>query len=89
MAFWNWSRWEQELDWMALHGINLPLGFTGEQGLNMLTRLCPKYPHRSQMHVQPEHDQSEQVVAIAVCDTAILRTAGKTDCIQQLAFRHH
>ena len=22
MAFWDWARWEQELDWMALHGIN-------------------------------------------------------------------
>ena len=30
MAFWNWTRWEQELDWMALHGINLPLAFTGD-----------------------------------------------------------
>ena len=24
MAFWDWKRWEEELDWMALHGINLP-----------------------------------------------------------------
>jgi hypothetical protein len=29
MAFWNWSRWEQEIDWMALHGVNLPLAFEG------------------------------------------------------------
>lgn len=28
-AFWDWSRWEQEIDWMALHGINLPLSLTG------------------------------------------------------------
>src|SRR5574344_654519 len=25
MAFWDWNRWEKEIDWMALHGINLPL----------------------------------------------------------------
>ena len=25
MAFWDWERWEKEIDWMALHGINLPL----------------------------------------------------------------
>ncbi|KAK9841152.1 hypothetical protein WJX74_000989 [Apatococcus lobatus] len=31
MAYWNWSRWEQELDWMALQGINLPLAFTGQE----------------------------------------------------------
>ncbi len=30
MAFWDWERWEQEIDWMALQGINLPLAFTGQ-----------------------------------------------------------
>ena len=25
MAFWDWPRWQQELDWMALNGINLAL----------------------------------------------------------------
>lgn len=29
MAFWYWKRWEQELDWMALHGINLCLDIVG------------------------------------------------------------
>lgn len=29
MAFWDWERWEQEIDWMALQGINLPLAFAG------------------------------------------------------------
>lgn len=29
MAFWDWNRWEQEIDWMALHGINLPLAMVG------------------------------------------------------------
>lgn len=29
MSFWGWDRWQQELDWMALHGINLPLAITG------------------------------------------------------------
>lgn len=29
MAFWDWKRWEQEIDWMALHGINLPLAMVG------------------------------------------------------------
>lgn len=28
-AFWDWQRWEQELDWMALHGINLCLDIVG------------------------------------------------------------
>ncbi|MBR1386877.1 MAG: alpha-N-acetylglucosaminidase C-terminal domain-containing protein [Alloprevotella sp.] len=29
MPFWDWTRWEQEIDLMALHGINLPLITTG------------------------------------------------------------
>ncbi len=31
MAFWDWERWERELDWMALHGINLPLAIVGQE----------------------------------------------------------
>lgn len=30
-AFWNWERWERELDWMALHGINMPLAHVGQE----------------------------------------------------------
>src|SRR5947209_8760778 len=30
-AWWDWSRWEREIDWMALNGINLPLAFTGQE----------------------------------------------------------
>ena len=29
MAFWTWERWEKEIDWMALHGINAPLQLVG------------------------------------------------------------
>ena len=28
-AFWTWDRWEREIDWMALNGINIPLAFVG------------------------------------------------------------
>ena len=31
MAFWDWARWERELDWMAVQGINMPLAFTGQE----------------------------------------------------------
>jgi len=24
-AYWDWNRWEKEIDWMAIHGINMPL----------------------------------------------------------------
>ena len=41
MAFWNWERWEKEIDWMALHGINLPLAMVGTDGVwyNVLKKL--------------------------------------------------
>ncbi|KAF2469638.1 putative alpha-N-acetylglucosaminidase, partial [Lindgomyces ingoldianus] len=28
-SFWSWSDWELQLDWMALHGVNLPLAWVG------------------------------------------------------------
>lgn len=33
MAWWNWERWQKEIDWMALNGINLPLAITGEEAI--------------------------------------------------------
>ncbi|KAF8069596.1 hypothetical protein HT031_001713 [Scenedesmus sp. PABB004] len=33
MAFWDWPRWEAELDWMALQGVNLPLMPLGVEAL--------------------------------------------------------
>ncbi|ONM12890.1 Alpha-N-acetylglucosaminidase [Zea mays] len=32
-AWWDWDRWEKEIDWMALQGINLPLAFTGQESI--------------------------------------------------------
>lgn len=32
-AFWDWPQWERELDWMALHGINLPLASVGAEAI--------------------------------------------------------
>lgn len=29
MTFWDWERWEKEIDWMALHGVNMPLAING------------------------------------------------------------
>ncbi len=41
MSFWDWERWQQEIDWMALHGINMPLAITGTDVLwrNVLRHL--------------------------------------------------
>jgi len=33
MAWWDWNRWQKEIDWMALNGINLPLAITGEEAV--------------------------------------------------------
>eukprot|EP01065_Artemidia_motanka_P007559 TRINITY_DN13775_c0_g1_i3.p1 TRINITY_DN13775_c0_g1~~TRINITY_DN13775_c0_g1_i3.p1 ORF type:complete len:1327 (+),score=315.86 TRINITY_DN13775_c0_g1_i3:47-3982(+) len=30
-AWWGWDRWEAEIDWMALHGINTPLAHVGQE----------------------------------------------------------
>ena len=33
MAWWDWARWQREIDWMALNGINMPLALTGEEAI--------------------------------------------------------
>ncbi|XVF33702.1 hypothetical protein REPUB_Repub17cG0190900 [Reevesia pubescens] len=32
-VWWDWERWEKEIDWMSLQGINLPLAFTGQEAI--------------------------------------------------------
>ncbi|MGC4013386.1 MAG: alpha-N-acetylglucosaminidase TIM-barrel domain-containing protein [Luteolibacter sp.] len=34
MPYWTWARWERELDWMALHGINLPLALVANEAIS-------------------------------------------------------
>ena len=31
--FWGWKEWEKELDWIALHGINMPLAMSGQEAI--------------------------------------------------------
>lgn len=33
MSWWGWERWQKEIDWMALNGINMPLALTGEEAI--------------------------------------------------------
>jgi alpha-N-acetylglucosaminidase len=33
LPYWDWPRWEQELDWMALHGVNFPLALVGTEAI--------------------------------------------------------
>ncbi|KAK3921345.1 Alpha-N-acetylglucosaminidase [Frankliniella fusca] len=32
-VWWDWARWERELDWMALNGINMALAFSGQEAV--------------------------------------------------------
>ena len=32
-AFWKWEDWQREIDWMALHGINMPLAMAGQEAI--------------------------------------------------------
>lgn len=33
MPWWDWPRWEKMIDYMALHGINMPLAITGQEAV--------------------------------------------------------
>ncbi len=34
MCYWDWERWEQEIDWMALHGIDMPLALVANEAIS-------------------------------------------------------
>lgn len=34
MPYWNWERWEREIDWMALHGIDMPLALVANEAIS-------------------------------------------------------
>ncbi len=33
MAWWDWPQWEHLIDYMALHGVNMPLAITGQEAV--------------------------------------------------------
>lgn len=41
-VWWDWARWERELDWMALNGINLALAWSGQEAI--WQRVCVPLP---------------------------------------------
>lgn len=34
MPYWDWERWEKEIDWMALHGIDMPLALVANEAIS-------------------------------------------------------
>lgn len=52
-AFWSWEHWEQEIDWMALRGINLPLAFVGQE--HIWLRLWTEHFNLTRRQVLEEH----------------------------------
>ena len=34
LPYWDWERWEQEIDWMALHGIDTPLALVAHEAIS-------------------------------------------------------
>lgn len=44
MPFWNVTRWQQEVDWMALHGVNMPLMLVGSAAVWRQTLTNLGYP---------------------------------------------
>lgn len=39
--YWDWERWEQEIDWMALHGIDMPLALIANEAI--MARVYKKF----------------------------------------------
>jgi len=33
LSWWDWDQWQELIDWMALHGVNMPLSVTGQEAV--------------------------------------------------------
>lgn len=33
LPWWDWDQWEELIDWLALHGVNMPLAVTGQEAV--------------------------------------------------------
>lgn len=33
LPWWDWDQWQELIDWMALHGVNMPLSVTGQEAV--------------------------------------------------------
>ncbi len=40
MPYWDWKRWSREIDWMALHGFDMPLALVAQEAI--MTRVFKK-----------------------------------------------
>ncbi len=45
-AFWKWDRWEKEIDFMAMNGINMPLSIVGSEAVWYYTLRDFKYSEK-------------------------------------------
>lgn len=34
MPYWDWERWEKEIDWMVMHGIDMPLALVANEAIS-------------------------------------------------------
>lgn len=34
LPYWDWARWEKEIDWMALHGFDMPLALAANEAIS-------------------------------------------------------
>lgn len=57
MPYWDWDRWNREIDWMALHGIDMPLALVANEAITVrvLERLGLGYDEISDYLVGPAH----------------------------------
>ncbi len=57
MPYWNQERWDEEIDWMALHGIDMPLALVAQEAVYRLVfqQMGFSDPQISQWEVGPAH----------------------------------
>ncbi|MBI9017938.1 MAG: alpha-N-acetylglucosaminidase [Phycisphaerae bacterium] len=56
-AYWDWPRWQRELDWMAVHGIDMPLALAANEAIaiRVWKQLGLTDPQIEKFYVGPAH----------------------------------
>ncbi len=57
MPYWTWDRWQQEIDWMALHGIDMPLALVANEAIGdrVWKKLGLAQPEIDEFYTGPAH----------------------------------
>ena len=79
MVWWNYTRWQKEIDWMAMSGINFALAFNGQEAIWNRVSILPRVPEAGYVPIMWMF-QSGVRSLMRVCGLGLVSSKG---CLEQ------